>query len=233
MSQGFTVTPFVLQVGSQDVAGLQDTCQAIADNVAGTLAAMAGSASHQGLCAALTRAAGQGNRAFTTMWALGTEGPWQPGDAVPRQTEIFPVEDGLGLGTETIPADDGLGTGTETIPVDDGLGIGAEIFPVDDGLGPQIQTIPEGPRGPLVNYAADDLPGLDGTGKVHTGSEGLPDYVPPDWTPEDLVQIRDDLERSIQTRQEEQIDKGQDPGHRAHRAGSTRRYNFSGKPRRN
>jgi uncharacterized protein YukE len=69
MSQGFTVTPFVLQVGSQDVADLQDTCQAIADNVAGTLTAMAGSASHQGLCAALTRAAGQGNRAFTTMWA--------------------------------------------------------------------------------------------------------------------------------------------------------------------
>jgi len=161
-----------------------------------------------------------GPQGQVTSWAggqpsLGTEGLWQPGDAVPGQTEIFPVEDGLGLGTETIPADDGLGTGTETIPVDDGLGIGAEIFPVDDGLGPQIETIPEGPRGPLVNYAADDLPGLDGTGKVHTGPEGLPDYVPPDWTPEDLVQIRDDLKRSIQTRQEEQIDKGEDPGHRA------------------
>jgi hypothetical protein len=149
---------------------------------------------------------------------------------VPGQTEIFPVEDGLGLGTETIPADDGLGTGTETIPVDDGLGIGAEIFPVDDGLGPQIETIPEGPQGPLVNYAADDLPGLDGTGKVHTGPEGLPDYVPPDWTPEDLVQIRDDLERSIQTgrrsrsTREKILGTGQ---------GSTRRYNFSGKSRRN
>lgn len=33
MSQGFTVTPFVLEVGSQDVAGLQNTCQAIADDV--------------------------------------------------------------------------------------------------------------------------------------------------------------------------------------------------------
>lgn len=150
-----------------------------------------------------------------TQPALGTYSLWQPGDPVPGQTEIFPLDDGLGLGPETIPADDGLGTGTETIPVDDGPGIGAEIFPVDDGLGPQIETIPEGPQGPLVNYAADDLPGLDGTGKVHTGPEGLADYVPPDWAPEDLVQIRDDLERSIQTRQEEQIDKGEDPGHRA------------------
>ena len=122
-----------------------------------------------------------GPQGQVTSWAggqpsLGTEDLWQPGDAAPGQTEIFPV---------------------------------------DDGLGPQIETIPEGPRGPLVNYAADDLPGLDGTGKVHTGPEGLPDYVPPDWTPEDLVQIRDDLKRSIQTRQEEQIDKGEDPGHRA------------------
>lgn len=69
MSQGFTVTPFVLRVGSQDVAGLQGTCQAIAEDVAGTLAAMAGSAGHQGLSASLTRAAGQGGRSFTTMWA--------------------------------------------------------------------------------------------------------------------------------------------------------------------
>ena len=69
MSQGFSVTPFVLQMGSQDVAGLQDTCQAIADDVARTLTAMAGSAGHQGLSAALTRAAGQGDRSFTTMWA--------------------------------------------------------------------------------------------------------------------------------------------------------------------
>jgi hypothetical protein len=69
MSQGFTVTPFVLQVGSQDVAGLQNTCQAIAEDVAGTLSAMAGSASHQGLSAALTKAAAQGDRSFTTMWA--------------------------------------------------------------------------------------------------------------------------------------------------------------------
>jgi hypothetical protein len=69
MSQGFSVTPFVLQTGSEDVASLQSTCQAIAADVAGTLTAMAGSAGHQGLSAALTRAAGQGDRSFTTMWA--------------------------------------------------------------------------------------------------------------------------------------------------------------------
>ncbi len=134
--------------------------------------------------------------------ALGTDVLWNLGDPVPGQTEIFPV-------------DDGLGTGTETIPVDDGLGPWIETIPVDDGLGPQIETIPEGPQGPLVNYDADDLPGLDGTGKIHTGPEGLPGYVPPDWTPEDLEQIRDDLKRSIQTRQAEQAVKGEDPGHRA------------------
>jgi hypothetical protein len=39
--------------------------------------------------------------------------------------------------------------------------------------------------------------------------------VPPDWTPEDLEQIESDLQKSIQTRQQEQIDKGEDPAHRA------------------
>ena len=147
--------------------------------------------------------------------ALGTGGLWQPGDPVPGQTETIPIDDGLGLGTESIPADDGLGPQIETIPADDGLGPWIETIPVDDGLGPQIETIPEAPQGPLVNYDAEDLPGLDGTGKVHTGPEGLPDYVPPDWTPEDLEQIRDDLEKSIQKRQDEQAVKGEDPGHRA------------------
>ena len=69
MSQGFSVTPFVLQVGGQDVASLQGTCQAIAEDVADALTAMADSAGHQGLSAALTKAAGQGTRTFTTIWA--------------------------------------------------------------------------------------------------------------------------------------------------------------------
>jgi uncharacterized protein YukE len=67
MSQGFSVEPFVLQVGSQDVGGLQNTCQDIAEDVADALTAMADSAGHQGLSAALTEAAGEGNRAFTMM----------------------------------------------------------------------------------------------------------------------------------------------------------------------
>jgi hypothetical protein len=65
-----SVTPFVLQVGGQDVASLQGTCQAIAEDVAGALTAMAGSAGHQGLSAALTKAAGQGNRTFTLSRSL-------------------------------------------------------------------------------------------------------------------------------------------------------------------
>lgn len=161
-----------------------------------------------------------GSQGQVTSWAgsqpaLGTYSLWQPGDPVPGQTEIFPVDDGLGLGPESIPADDGLGPQIETIPVDDGLGLWIETIPVDDGLGPPIETIPEGPQGPLVNYDADDLPGLDGTGKIHTGPEGLPDYVPPDWTPEDLQQIQEDLKKSIETRQQEQLDLGEEPRHRA------------------
>ena len=147
--------------------------------------------------------------------ALGTDGLWQPGDPLPGQTETIPLDDGLGLGPESIPVDDGLGPWIETIPADDGLGLGPESIPVDDGLGLPIETIPVGPQGPLVNYDADDLPRLDGTGKIHTGPEGLPDYVPPDWTPADLQQIQEDLAKSIETRQQEQIDLGEEPGHRA------------------
>jgi hypothetical protein len=155
-----------------------------------------------------------------TSWAggqpsLSSDGLWKPGDPVPGQTETIPDDDGLGPWIETIPDDDGLDTGTETIPDDDGLGPWIETIPVDDGLGPQIEIIPEGPRGPLINYDADDVPGLDGTGKIHTGPEGLPGHVPSDWTPEDLEQIRDDLQTSIQKRQAEQAALGEDPGHRA------------------
>jgi hypothetical protein len=112
-----------------------------------------------------------GSQGQVTSWAgsqpaLGTYGLWQPGDLVPGQTEIFPVDDGLGLGPETIPADDGLGPWIETIPADDGLGPSIETIPVDDGLGPMIETIPEASKGPFVNYDTD-LPRLDGSGKLH------------------------------------------------------------------
>jgi hypothetical protein len=79
------------------------------------------------------------------------------------------------------------------------------IFQIDDGIG----------LGSLVDYHADDLPRLDGTGKIHTGPEGLPRFVPSHWTREKLQEYREDLKRSIQTRQQEQIDKGEERGHRA------------------
>lgn len=165
-----------------------------------------------------------GSQGQVTSWAgsqpaLGTYGLWQPGDPVPGQTEIFPVDDGLGLGPETIPADDGLGPWIETIPADDGLGPSIETIPVDDGLGPMIETIPEAPKGPLVNYDSD-LPRLDGSGKLHMPNreDPLPGYVPPDWTREDLQQVESDLQRSIVKRQAEMVDLGENtprgPAHR-------------------
>ena len=152
--------------------------------------------------------------------ALGTYSLWQPGDPVPGQTETIPLDDGLGLGPESIPADDGLGPWIETIPADDGLGLGTETIPVDDGLGPPIETIPVGPQGPLVNYDSD-LPILDGSGKLHmpVREDPLPSYVPADWTREDLEQVESDLKDSIDKRQEEMVDLGEDtprgPAHRA------------------
>lgn len=139
---------------------------------------------------------------------------------MPGQTEIFPVDDGLGLGPETIPADDGLGPWIETIPADDGLGPWIETIPVDDGLGPQIEIIPVGPQGPLVNYDTD-LPRLDGSGKLHMPNrdDPLPGFAPRDWTAEDLEQVQDDLKASIKNRQAEMVRLGENtPGGPAHRA---------------
>ena len=67
MGQGFTVTPFVLEAGGQDMFGLQQPCQAIARDVAKALTGMAGAAGHPGLSAALTDAAGQGLATATTV----------------------------------------------------------------------------------------------------------------------------------------------------------------------
>jgi hypothetical protein len=83
--------------------------------------------------------------------------------------------------------------------------------------GNQILINTPGELGPPINYDKndEDVPQIDGTGKVHTGPEGLPDHVPDDWTPEDLEQLESDLQQSIQTRQQEQIVLGEEPGHRA------------------
>lgn len=56
------------------------------------------------------------------------------------------------------------------------------------------------------------LPRLDGTGKVHGE---LPDHVPDNWTRADLEELADDLQQSIRTRQNEQIQLGEHGPHRA------------------
>lgn len=74
-----------------------------------------------------------------------------------------------------------------------------------------------GPPGPLINFSKDeeDLPQIDGTGKVHTPpGEDLPGHIPGDWTTEDLEQLESDLQVSIARRQQEQIDLGEEPRHR-------------------
>jgi uncharacterized protein YukE len=176
-----------------------------------------------------------GPQGQVTSWAggqpsLGTEDLWQPGDAAPGQTEIFPVEDGLGLGIETIPADDGLGTGTETIPVDDGLGIGAEIFPVDDGLGPQIETIPEGPGDRSSTTLRMICLGLTARARFIPDRKAsritclLTGLLRTSYRFEMISREVSRPGRRSRSTREKILGTGQ---------GSTRRYNFSGKSRRN
>jgi hypothetical protein len=67
VASGFSVKPSALGSGSQEMAGLQATSAGIADDLFSTLSAMAGSAGHPGLAAALQRAAGKGNQACSGM----------------------------------------------------------------------------------------------------------------------------------------------------------------------
>jgi len=69
VGSGFTVRTGALVSGSQDIAGLQGRCLAIAEDAVASLAAMAGSAGHPGLASALSGAAERGNGAFAGMWA--------------------------------------------------------------------------------------------------------------------------------------------------------------------
>ncbi len=67
MGQGFSVNAAKLGAGSEDVAGLQGSCESITGDAVDALAGMAGSAGHAGLASALTGAAGQGFKAFVEM----------------------------------------------------------------------------------------------------------------------------------------------------------------------
>jgi hypothetical protein len=69
VGQGFSVNAAKLQAGSAQVSDLQGRCEVIAGDATDTLAAMAGSAGHPSLAAALTGAAGQG---MVTFWGIGS-----------------------------------------------------------------------------------------------------------------------------------------------------------------
>jgi hypothetical protein len=55
-----------------------------------------------------------------------------------------------------------------------------------------------------------DLPVLDRTGKIHGE---LPRTIPSYWTTDDLEQLASDLRASIDTRRQQMVDLGFDPGH--------------------
>lgn len=59
------------------------------------------------------------------------------------------------------------------------------------------------------------VPSRDQTGKFHSPkNEPLPDQVPDEWTKDDLEHARDELRESIKRRNEEQVQKGEEGGHR-------------------
>jgi hypothetical protein len=69
LGEGFSVRASELQVGSQDVAGLQSSWQVLADNAVAAVGAMAGAVSHADVASALSEAAGEGGKAFTGLSA--------------------------------------------------------------------------------------------------------------------------------------------------------------------
>lgn len=69
MGQGFSVNAAKLRTGSEQVSDLQNRCELIAQDAAGTLASLAGSAGDTALASALGEAAGQGARTFSVMVA--------------------------------------------------------------------------------------------------------------------------------------------------------------------
>lgn len=69
VGQGFSVNAAKLRSGSQQVSDLQNRCELIAQDVAGTLASLVGPAGNADLASALAGAAGQGTRTFLAITA--------------------------------------------------------------------------------------------------------------------------------------------------------------------
>ena len=64
----------------------------------------------------------------------------------------------------------------------------------------------------VLAHNCGDPPGLDATGKIHTAGD-LPNYVPSNWTTEQLQQLESDLQQSIETRQQGLQDLGEEAAH--------------------
>jgi hypothetical protein len=69
VGQGFSVNAAKLRSGSDQISDLQNRCELIAQDAAGTLASLAGSAGSTVLASALAEAAGQGARTFSVIAA--------------------------------------------------------------------------------------------------------------------------------------------------------------------
>lgn len=69
VGQGFSVNAAKLRTGSEQVSGLQNRCELIAQDAADTLTSLAGSAGSTALATALAEAAGQGTRTFSVIVA--------------------------------------------------------------------------------------------------------------------------------------------------------------------
>ena len=84
-------------------------------------------------------------------------------------------------------------------------------------LGPEEKISAEAIEEVVGRKAAEDAASeieplvRDATGKIHGA---IPDYVPENWTKEDLESVRGELKESIKRRNEEQIQKGEEGGHR-------------------
>ncbi len=69
VGHGFSVNAAKLHAGSEQVSDLQNRCELIAQDVADTLASLAGSAGNTALASALAGATGQGARTFSAIAA--------------------------------------------------------------------------------------------------------------------------------------------------------------------
>jgi hypothetical protein len=67
-----------------------------------------------------------------------------------------------------------------------------------------------GGREGVESAGGGEIPMIDATGKVHGK---IPDYVPDDWSTQEMYELADELEQSIDRREQVNEERGLDPGH--------------------